>query len=134
MDRENPWAALYEPSRKTLRAGMEFVRENLNVAVQYTDWLAGADVHSLDEVPAGCGKVVRDGTRLVAAYRDESNALHECSAVCTHLGCIVSWNPAEKSWDCPCHGSRFDVDGKVLNGPAIMGLRPTTVRSSVRAE
>lgn len=133
MDRENHWAKLYDPSRKTLRAGVEFIRENVNVAVQYTDWLAGADVHSLDEVPVGCGAIVRDGARLIAAYRDDSNLLHECSGVCTHLGCIVSWNPAEKSWDCPCHGSRFDVDGNVLNGPAISGLKPTTVRHSTRA-
>jgi len=131
LGRENPWAALYEPSRKTLRAGLEFVRENVNVAAQYTDWLAGADVRSVNEVPAGCGAIVRDGARLIAAYRDESSTLHECSAVCTHLGCIVSWNAAEKSWDCPCHGSRFDVDGNVLNGPATAGLKPVVARSSI---
>jgi Rieske Fe-S protein len=68
--------------------------------------------------------VVRDGLRLIAAYRDDSGSLHECSAICTHLGCVVSWNPAEKSWDCPCHGSRFDVNGDVLNGPAVASLKP----------
>jgi Rieske Fe-S protein len=124
MGRENAWATLYDPSRKTLRAGLEFVRQNVNVAAQYTDWLAGADVRSVDEIPAGRGAVVRDGLRLIAAYRDDSGSLHECSAICTHLGCVVSWNPAEKSWDCPCHGSRFDVNGDVLNGPAVASLKP----------
>jgi Rieske Fe-S protein len=67
------------------------------------------------------------GFRQIAAYRDELGVLHQHSAVCTHLGCIVAWNPGEKSWDCPCHGSRFDkLDGHVLNGPAISGLTPAS--------
>ena len=123
LGRENAWAALYDPSRKSLRAGGEFAKENLNVAAQYADYLTGGDVGSADEVAPGSGAVLRRGLSKVAAYRDEAGALHERSAVCTHLGCIVDWNDAEKSWDCPCHGSRFDPrDGHVLNGPAITGL------------
>jgi len=62
--------------------------------------------------------------RKVAAYRDEAGVVHKCSAVCTHLGCIAQWNGVEKSWDCPCHGSRFDARGKVVMGPAIDDLKP----------
>jgi Rieske Fe-S protein len=65
---------------------------------------------------------VRRGIHKIAAYRDEDGTLHERSAVCTHLKCIVDWNTAEQSWDCPCHGSRFDARGKVLSGPAIADL------------
>jgi glycine/D-amino acid oxidase-like deaminating enzyme len=108
MGRENPWETLYDPSRKTLRAAGEYVRETLNVAVQYTDWLTGGDVNSEDEVAKDSGAVLRRGLTKVAVYRDEKGTLHECSAVCNHLGCIVDWNAAEKTWDCPCHGSRFD--------------------------
>jgi len=74
-------------------------------------------------VAPGEGAVIRRGLTKVAVYRDEQGALHERSAVCTHLGCIVAWNGDEKTWDCPCHGSRFDSFGKVINGPAISDLR-----------
>jgi glycine/D-amino acid oxidase-like deaminating enzyme/nitrite reductase/ring-hydroxylating ferredoxin subunit len=121
--RDNPWASLYDPTRKSLRAGGEFAKENLNVAAQYADYLTGGEVDSGEEIARGAGAVLRRGLSKVAAYRDDAGALHEHSAVCTHLGCIVEWNDAEKSWDCPCHGSRFDpTDGHVLNGPAITGL------------
>jgi nitrite reductase/ring-hydroxylating ferredoxin subunit len=77
-----------------------------------------------EEIRAGTGAIVRSGLSKIAAYRDPAGKLHERSAVCTPLGCIVAWNAAEISWDCPCHGSRFDPDGKVLNGPAIAPLAP----------
>jgi glycine/D-amino acid oxidase-like deaminating enzyme/nitrite reductase/ring-hydroxylating ferredoxin subunit len=121
--RENEWATLYDPSRLSLRAGGEYAKENLNVAAQYVDYLTGGEVDSVEQIQAGSGAVLRRGLTKVAAYRDDSGALHECSAVCPHLGCIVEWNDAEKTWDCPCHGSRFAAsDGHVVNGPAITGL------------
>ncbi|MGZ8196852.1 MAG: FAD-dependent oxidoreductase [Burkholderiales bacterium] len=123
MGRENPWAALYDPTRKSLRAAAEFARENLNVAAQYADYVTPGDVASVENIGPGEGAVVRRGLKPVAAYRDPDGTLHQHSAVCTHLGCIVTWNATEMSWDCPCHGSRFDpVDGHVLNGPAIAAL------------
>lgn len=118
LGRENPWAILYDPSRKTLRAVGEYAKENLNVAAQYTDWLTGGDVVSADEIAKGSGAVMRRGLSKVAVHSDDEGVLHECSAVCTHLGCIVAWNAAEKTWDCPCHGSRFTPEGQVINGPA----------------
>lgn len=122
LGRENPWATLYDPARKTLRAAVEFMKENLNVARQYGDWLTAGDVASPEEIPPGRGAIIRRGLTKAAVYRDEQGALHEFSAVCPHLGCIVDWNDAEKTWDCPCHGSRFGCLGRVLNGPANQGL------------
>ncbi|HEX8293434.1 MAG TPA: FAD-dependent oxidoreductase, partial [Pyrinomonadaceae bacterium] len=123
LGRDNAWATLYDPSRLSLRAGGEYAKENLNVAAQYADHLTGGEVSSPDEVAPGTGAVMRRGLSKVALFRDDAGALHEFSAVCTHLGCVVSFNDKERSWDCPCHGSRFDpTDGHVLNGPAIEGL------------
>jgi len=122
LGRENPWAALYDPARKTLRAAGEFTRENLNVAWQYTDWLTRGEAASVDAIRPGTGAVLRSGLGKVAAYRDPEGRVHECSATCTHLGCVVAWNDAEKPWDCPCHGSRFDRFGQVIEGPAVSNL------------
>jgi glycine/D-amino acid oxidase-like deaminating enzyme/nitrite reductase/ring-hydroxylating ferredoxin subunit len=125
--RENEWATLYDPARvrASVESGKEFLRENLNVAAQYVDHLTGGEVSSVEEVGPGTGAVLRRGLTHVAVFRDESGVLHERSAVCTHLGCVVAWNNLERSWDCPCHGSRFSpTDGHVLNGPAVNGLAP----------
>jgi glycine/D-amino acid oxidase-like deaminating enzyme/nitrite reductase/ring-hydroxylating ferredoxin subunit len=123
--RENAWATLYDPSRVSLRAAGEFAKENINVAVQYADLVTGGDVSSVDQIRPGSGAVIRRGLSKVAVYRDPAGALVERSAICTHLGCVVRWNDTEKSWDCPCHGSRFDTHGNVLNGPANSALRRT---------
>ncbi|HEU4628901.1 MAG TPA: FAD-dependent oxidoreductase [Gemmatimonadaceae bacterium] len=120
--RDNSWATLYDPSRKTLRATAEFLRENVNVAAQYTDHVTPGEVDTPDQIRPGHGAILRRGTRKIAAYRAEDGTLHERSAVCTHLFCIVHWNDTEKSWDCPCHGSRYAPTGEVLNGPASAPL------------
>jgi glycine/D-amino acid oxidase-like deaminating enzyme/nitrite reductase/ring-hydroxylating ferredoxin subunit len=121
-EHENPWAELYDPGRISLRSAGSLARENLNVAAQYTRWLSPADADSAADIEPGHGGIVGRGRNTVAAYRDEQGVLHERSAVCTHLRCIVRWNPTERSWDCPCHGSRFDPYGRVLNGPAMTDL------------
>lgn len=114
----NEWSALYDPRRKPLRAAPEFARENLSTLAQYSDWLTRSDVKSLEEIEPGRGAIIRDGLSKVAVYRDDHGNVHRCSATCTHLGCVVQWNESEKTWDCPCHGSRFDRFGKVISGPA----------------
>jgi len=120
--KEHPWAEAYDPCRVPLEAAAEFMPEFLHTQAQYGEWVTGGDVHSVRDIPAGGGAVVRRGLSKVAVYRDEQNKLHECSAVCPHLGCIVQWNGAEKTWDCPCHGSRFEALGKVISGPANTDL------------
>jgi Rieske Fe-S protein len=124
--RSNPWEKLYDPSRKTLAPVVvaDYVKENVNVAAQMRDYVTGGDVSKLDELRPGEGALVRDGVRKIAAYRDEDGTLHEMSAICPHLKCIVRWNDTEKSWDCPCHGSRFDCLGRMVNGPSTGDLEP----------
>lgn len=120
--RDNPWRVAYEPARKPVGSLGEFARENLNVAAQYRAWLLAGGASELDEIAAGEGAVVRCGLHKIAAYRESSGALCMLDAACPHLGCAVEWNSNEKSWDCPCHGSRFDVLGRVLHGPAVSPL------------
>jgi glycine/D-amino acid oxidase-like deaminating enzyme len=122
----NPWAGLYDPARKTLGAAAEYARENLNVARQYVQWATRGEVKSPEEIPPGGGAVMRRGLSKIAVYRDPGGQRHECLAACPHLGCVVQWNGAESTWDCPCHGSRFDRFGKVMNGPANRDLSPAT--------
>ena len=124
LGRSNPWTALYDPSRLPVKAAAEWARENSNVVLQYAEWLTGGDVESPAEIACDSGAVVRRGLEKIAVYRDAAGALHERSAACTHLGCIVRWNASEKTWDCPCHGSRYDAFGRVINGPANRDLAP----------
>ena len=119
--RENRWSEIYDPSRKPVwgMAWKEYLSENANVARRYVqDWLGSGDVASEKEIPRGSGAILREGLTKVAVFHDEQGQYHRCSAVCPHLGCIVQWNGGEKTWDCPCHGSRFDSKGGVINGPA----------------
>jgi len=122
--RENPWTDLYSPSRVSAGAVKNYARETANFAAQYGDWLTAGDVEKDRLIPRGTGAIVRHGLTKVAVYRDADGQFHECSAVCPHLGGIVGWNHAEKTWDCPVHGSRFDRLGKVVNGPANTDLHP----------
>jgi glycine/D-amino acid oxidase-like deaminating enzyme/nitrite reductase/ring-hydroxylating ferredoxin subunit len=122
----HPWAREFDPKRITLhgRELAELAKENADVALQYGDYVTPGQVNDVESIPRGEGRVIRRGMHKIAAYRDESGVVHERSAACTHVRCIVDWNTAEKSWDCPCHGSRFDPLGKVLNGPALEDLHP----------
>ncbi len=124
LGRPNPWSRLYDPSRVSLLATPEFAKENVNTFLQYADYALPAEAGGPEEIAPGEGAVLREGLKRVATYRDPGGALHRRSAVCVHLGCVVAWNTLEKTWDCPCHGSRFDPKGRVLNGPAIRDLDP----------
>lgn len=120
----NPYAGLYSPSRWAPAALKTLLEENANMAAQYTDWLTGGEVKSADEIPPGQGAVVRSGLTKLAIYKDDHGGVHEMSAVCPHMGGIVQWNPGEKTWDCPCHGSRFSCTGEMQHGPAASDLKP----------
>ena len=120
--RDNPWTTLYDPSRKTLRTAPAYAKEAVRMAAQYADWIMPGDVKSAEAVPPDGGAVIKEGLAPIAVYREPDGTLHRMSAVCVHLGCIVRWNATERSWDCPCHGSRYDRFGTVMNGPANSNL------------
>ena len=126
LGRPNPWRSLFDPQRKSVRAGAwNYLKENKDYAVYLLrDRVATRHATSLRSVRPGQGQVVKlDGER-VAVYRDTRGMLQMCSAVCTHMGCDVQFNVAETTWDCPCHGSRFRTDGSVIAGPAESPLAP----------
>lgn len=129
---ENPWAKAYDAGRTSLIASAkDFVKENINVLGQYLKDIPGIeDVKEFKEVPAGEGRIIDHGGEKLAAYKDDKGTLHVCSAVCTHMDCIVNYNEAEASWDCPCHGSRFTIDGEVIEGPAIHPLKKINIKKS----
>lgn len=114
---------LYSPGRMLSIATTDAAKETLNMAGQFLSWVTGGDVSDAKEIRPGCGAVERKGLSKVAHYRDDAGSLHTVSAVCPHLGGVVSWNPGEKTWDCPLHGSRFGCDGEVLHGPAVSELK-----------
>ncbi|MGY0070317.1 FAD-dependent oxidoreductase [Streptomyces sp. QTS137] len=124
------WAGLYDPRRlwSTVREGATLLKQQAEVARHFVgDRLKTTHVDSVAEITPGSGAIVRVAGRRCAVYRDEGGATHAVSARCTHLGCLVAFNEAETSWECPCHGSRFGVDGEVLQGPAVRPLPPRTV-------
>ena len=123
-ERPNSWQSLYDPSRKSLRSARTFAGEAVRMAAQYADWVKPGDVKHVDDVEPDAGAVMNEGLSPVAVYREPDGTLHRMSAVCVHLGCIVTWNQAERTWDCPCHGSRYDRFGTVINGPANSDLPP----------
>jgi glycine/D-amino acid oxidase-like deaminating enzyme/nitrite reductase/ring-hydroxylating ferredoxin subunit len=120
FDRKNPWFDLFRVDRRPFHGGLwRYVTENLDYPYYLVrDRFARADTDTLDDVHKGEGKIVRLHGRKYAAYRDDEGHVTVCSPVCTHLKCLVRWNEADRTWDCPCHGSRFHATGAVLGGPA----------------
>ena len=120
----NPWADVFDPERVTPKAsGKKFLKENVNVGKEFTkDWAEALLAEEGHTIAPGEGMVVRRGGKPLAVSRDDDGEIHAVSAVCTHMDCIVHWNDGERSWDCPCHGSRFTMDGEVLDGPAVENL------------
>jgi glycine/D-amino acid oxidase-like deaminating enzyme len=120
LGRDNPWTDLFAPGRTALTRGLwDYVKENADYPFyKVRDWLVGPDAKTLRAIKRGEGLVVKRQGAKVAAYRDDDGSLTLRSAACTHMGCTVAWNAAERTWDCPCHGSRFSTSGKVIGGPA----------------
>lgn len=124
------WAGLYDPRRlaSVAREGMSFLKHQAQVARHFVgDRLPSGTEPAAEDIAPGDGAVVRLGGRQYAVHRDESGQFHAVSARCTHLGCVVAFNRAEQAWECPCHGSRFAPDGRILQGPAV---RPLDKRDS----
>lgn len=126
LERDNPWAKIFDATRvRPVAAAPGFVRENAASAAAFiSDRLKPAEAASVDDVPRGEGRILKHGGERLAVYRAPSGRLVARSPVCTHLGCIVRWNTAEATWDCPCHGGRFSPGGGVLEGPPTSPLEP----------
>ena len=125
LGRENVFSEVFDVKRKVLSGALRYIRENIDYPFYLArDRLAGAEARSVREIRKGEGKIVAAKDGKVAAYRDENGKVTKVSAICTHMGCVVAWNGADKTWDCPCHGSRFRIDGEVLAGPAEEKLKP----------
>lgn len=127
---DNPWADLFDVSRKKLRGGMwDYLKENFDYPYYLIkDRFSHPDAKTTRDVKRGEGRILRENGQWVACSRDDKGKLKKVSATCTHMGCLVRWNDAEKTWDCPCHGSRFQANGKVLAGPAetpLEAVKPT---------
>jgi glycine/D-amino acid oxidase-like deaminating enzyme/nitrite reductase/ring-hydroxylating ferredoxin subunit len=128
LGRPNRRAELFDSNRVTPRASARrFVTENLRTGARLVRGRLSRPDPSLPDLTRGTGQVVEVGGESIAAYKDERAEIHALSAVCTHAGCIVDWNSAERTWDCPCHGSRFDRSGRVLQGPAVEELAARSV-------
>jgi len=125
VGRSNDYAALYDANRLDIRrSALRFAKENGAVAAFFfRDRLRTRDSRqAIERLTPGEGTIIRAGTKQCAVHRDDEGELHTLSARCTHLGCIVDWNPADRAWECPCHGSRFAGDGTLVQGPATTGL------------
>jgi glycine/D-amino acid oxidase-like deaminating enzyme/nitrite reductase/ring-hydroxylating ferredoxin subunit len=126
--KENDWLKLFDATRvKPVAGAAELARGTAETAAHLIGGYARRKPHDLASVGVGEGAVVKVNGSNVAAYRDETGTVHACSAVCTHMGCIVGWNETDRTWDCPCHGSRFATDGSVIHGPAVTPLAPAEI-------
>lgn len=124
LGRENPYRELYSINRLKPLAGVpSMIKAGLDEAVRFVADRFNSDVDETGEIPLGAGRLIKLDGEQIAAYRDERGVLHRLSPVCTHLGCIVNWNNAEKSWDCPCHGGRFSATGEAIEGPPTENLK-----------
>ena len=121
--RDNPWLQLFDATRvKPVAGSGKFAKENMKVAGELVAGHFSPKPKSAEDLRRGEAAVVKIEGQEVGVFRDESGALHAVSAVCTHMGCILGWNPTDRSWDCPCHGSRFALSGEVIAGPAVLPL------------
>lgn len=123
LERKNEWEDIYSPSRKPVLALAHYFKENLNVLKYYTELLK-TQLLPKQELHRGQGQIIAQGLHKIAQYKDTNGDLYEFSALCPHLKCVVHWNDIERTFDCPCHGSRFTAFGKVVNGPATTDLEP----------
>jgi glycine/D-amino acid oxidase-like deaminating enzyme/nitrite reductase/ring-hydroxylating ferredoxin subunit len=121
---DHPWRKLYDPARVSLKAAGTFITENSTALKSMAEHLGGPLLDGEEALQPGEGGLVRDGLNVIAVYRDDEGKPHRVSSVCSHVGCTVHFNSFERCWDCPCHGSQFDVDGNELNAPATAPLAP----------
>lgn len=136
LSNESRYSELFKPGRiKPIAGFTNFVKHNTDVVAQFLGkWFATEKIEEVSSLAPDEGRVVKLNTETMALYKDETGALHAVSPACTHMKCSVAWNASEKSWDCPCHGSRFSIDGEVLTGPADVDLELIELRSLLEKE
>jgi glycine/D-amino acid oxidase-like deaminating enzyme/nitrite reductase/ring-hydroxylating ferredoxin subunit len=136
IEKESRYNNLFNPLRVKPVAGFtEFIKHNTDVVAQFVGkWFATERLEELSALAAGEGRVIKLEKETVALYKDEHGSLHAVNPLCTHMKCSVAWNAAEKSWDCPCHGARYSMDGVVLNGPTDIDLELIELRSLMEKE
>ena len=134
LGRDNPWAELYDSKRLVRRSGLgSFLKENTSAGVNFfVDRISPSDRSEVEQLKPGDGAIVRVRARKTAVYRDEEGGLHGLSPVCQHLYCLVAWNRAERTWDCPCHGSRYAGDGTAIEGPTTKDLKRRDLPDDLR--
>jgi glycine/D-amino acid oxidase-like deaminating enzyme/nitrite reductase/ring-hydroxylating ferredoxin subunit len=121
--KENRWTEMFDAARiKPVSGAPEFVKENAEVAAHLVSGYLSRKPKSYDELAPGDAAILKIDGDNVAAFKDEEGRVHAVSAVCTHMGCLVGWNATDRTWDCPCHGSRFELSGEVIHGPATQPL------------
>ena len=132
-EKQNGWLKLFDATRvKPVAGAAEFARGTAETAAHLIGGYIRRKPHDLASVAAGEGAVLKIDGHNIAAFRDEAGQLHACSAVCTHMGCLVGWNETDRTWDCPCHGSRFALDGSVIHGPAVTPLAPAEIGAETK--
>ena len=123
--RENPWAMVFDSTRmRFVQSAKKLLTENLNVVKQLIGGKLPVNGHTPEDLARGEARIMSVDGETLAVHRDDAGRLHTASSDCTHMGCRVAWNTAERTWDCPCHGSRFTPDGEVIQGPATQPLKP----------
>jgi Rieske Fe-S protein len=121
--KENRWLKLFDARRvRPIAGGAQFIKQNVEVATHLVSGYLSRKPKSFDELSPGDAAIMKIDGEYVAAFRDERGHVHAVSAVCSHMGCIVGWNETDRTWDCPCHGSRFELNGDVIHGPATKPL------------
>jgi glycine/D-amino acid oxidase-like deaminating enzyme/nitrite reductase/ring-hydroxylating ferredoxin subunit len=130
LNKENPYIKLFDPNRiKPVAGFVSFISHNADVAKQFVGkWFEHEKLKELADIAAGEGKVVKYEGETIALYKDENSGLHAINPVCTHMKCSVAWNAAEQTWDCPCHGARYNTNGFVVTGPASMNLENVEIK------
>lgn len=121
--RDNPWTDLFDATRvKPVVGGPKFAKENLSVATHLVAGYLARRPKSFDELAPGDAAIMEIDGKRVAAFKDKDGVVRAVSAICSHMGCVVGWNETDQTWDCPCHGSRFELSGEVIHGPATRPL------------
>jgi nitrite reductase/ring-hydroxylating ferredoxin subunit len=134
LKKENRWESLFDPARFKSGSGLkELIKQNINVAGELIKGKLPKETSSPGLFAANEARVVKVGANTIAAYHDKDGKVYALDPVCTHMGCTVAWNNAEKSWDCPCHGSRFSYTGEVLHGPTVKDLPKKESQENISA-